>query len=151
MQSAVHWSHLAEQNPRGKVQHQVSTCGVWSLSVPSLNGTVVLPSPSICPSCMLPCSETSSYYIHITKPTISASNPHPQACVQLYNTCMEHSTMVTATTASCRVTSEWNINLAWAARTSYLFIMLQQSSTKEYLDLPCNSWSLLPDSHIFTC
>ena len=88
---------------------------------------MVLPSPSICPSYMLLCSETSSYYIQITKPTISASYPPPQASVQLYNTCMEHSTMVTAITASCRVTSERNINLAWAVRINYLFIMLQQS------------------------
>ena len=37
----------------------------------------------------------------------------------LIATCMEHSTMVTATTASFRVTSEQNISLAWAARTSH--------------------------------
>ena len=69
----------------------------------SLNITMV--HPKLC-SCMLP-------RMHAVK-----------VAIQLYNTCMEHSTMVTATTASCRVTPERNISLAWAARTNHFLIIL---------------------------
>ena len=71
-------------------------------------------------SCSLPQHHNGS---PLSLSYVAACYPACSKCCYTANiTCMEHSTMVTDTIASCRVTSERNISLAWAARINHFLI-----------------------------